>query len=129
MMIVERKNTRGKIEILASILFHCKEGIKKTHIMCKANLGYEQISYYLPNLVELGLVTQVIENGYVIYRTTDAGRQYLQSYVDIVKLLSQKRYNQLALDEKNLQFYKAPGDEQNGQITSLLEETEFWLNL
>lgn len=92
MMLVERKNTRGKIEILASILFHCKEGIKKTHIMCKANIGYDQICHYLPHLIDIGLVRQDIENGYVIYRTTDNGRQFLNSYSDIMRLLSQGNY-------------------------------------
>lgn len=92
MMIIEKKNTRGKIEILASILFHCREGIKKTHIMCKANIGYDQICHYLPNLIDGGLVRQDIESGCVIYRTTDTGREFLNSYHDIMKLLGQGNF-------------------------------------
>ncbi|HTH20932.1 MAG TPA: winged helix-turn-helix domain-containing protein [Nitrososphaeraceae archaeon] len=95
MMIGERKNTRGRIEILASILFHCREGIKKTHIMCKANIGYEQLCYYLPNLIDTGLVTQVIENGCVIYRSTNLGREFLKCYFDIIKILNCSKINPL----------------------------------
>ncbi|HJR84115.1 MAG TPA: winged helix-turn-helix domain-containing protein [Nitrososphaeraceae archaeon] len=93
MMIAERKNTRGRIEIIASILFHCREGIKKTHIMSKANVGYEQLCYYLPNLINTGLLAQQIEDGCVVYRTTESGRQFLKSYFEIMTLLAGKKYN------------------------------------
>ena len=96
MMIAERKNTRGKIEIIASILFHCREGIKKTHIMSKANVGYEQVCYYLPNLINTGLLDQAIDDGSVVYRTTDSGRQFLKSYFEIMKLLAGKKYSNLS---------------------------------
>jgi predicted transcriptional regulator len=90
MMTVERKNTRGRIEITASILSHCMEGIKKTHIMCKANVGYEQLCYYLPNLINTRLISQDIMDGSVIYRTTETGRDFLKSYYDITKLLTRE---------------------------------------
>ena len=93
MMIAERKNTRGRVEIIASILFHCREDIKKTHIMSKANVGYEQLCYYLPNLINTGLLAQAIEDGSVIYRTTDSGRQFLKSYFEIMRLLAGKTYS------------------------------------
>ena len=47
----ERKNNRGKIEIMADVLTLSTVGIKKTHIMYKANLSYEQILYYLNELL------------------------------------------------------------------------------
>jgi predicted transcriptional regulator len=126
MMISERKNTRGRIEILASILVHCKEGIKKTHIMCKANVGYEQLCYYLPNLINAGLVTQAIENGSVIYRTTDSGREFLKSYFDIMRLLAYRNHNnstQLTC-EKDSEVYWKYKNEPNEALIAILEETE-----
>jgi predicted transcriptional regulator len=86
-MITERKNVRGKIEILASILCHCTEGIKKTHIMIRAKIGYEQLCYYLTNLIKAGLVTQVIEDGSVVYRTTENGREFLKHYNILANLM------------------------------------------
>lgn len=127
MMISERKNTRGRIEILASILVHCKEGIKKTHIMCKANVGYEQLCYYLPNLINAGLVTQAIENGSVIYRTTDSGREFLKSYFDIMRLLAYRNHNnsaQLITCEKDSEVYWKYKNELNKPLIAMLEETE-----
>lgn len=94
-MACERKNARGRIEILASILFHCKEGIKKTHIMCKANIGYEQVCYYLPTLINNGLIIQAIQDGFVIYRTTDAGREYLNYYFGMMKLIKEAQSKDL----------------------------------
>ena len=129
-MIAERKNTRGRIEIIASILFHCREGIKKTHIMCKANIGYEQLSYYLPNLIDTKLVTQDIEDGSVIYRTTDTGREFLKSYYDITKLLNQendkdfKNLGQFTSSEKAPPIYRESTCVVNKALISILEEYE-----
>lgn len=89
MLVNERKNSRGKIEILADIIYHCQEGLKKTHIMLRANLGYEQLCYYLPYLINTGLVTQVIVAGSVIYRTTENGREFLKNYYNIMNLIAQ----------------------------------------
>lgn len=87
----EKKNPRGKIEILADIIYHCQEGLKKTHIMLSAHLGYEQLSYYLPILIKTGLVIQVINAGTVIYRTTESGREYLKNYYNIQRLITQEK--------------------------------------
>ena len=129
MMVAERKNTRGRIEIMASILFHCREGIKKTHIMCKANVGYEQLCYYLPNLIDTKLVEQDIENGSVIYRTTDIGRDFLKSYYHITTLLSYaskdyKDLDQYSLFEQEPTLNKQGTALQNRQLVSILKESE-----
>lgn len=118
-MIGERKNTRGRIEILASVLFHCKEGIKKTHIMRKANIGYEQLCYYLPNLIDTGLVIQVIENGCVLYRTSDAGREFLRFYSGIMKLVNEA-YNKSS-EQIQISFVGTT-KEQNRPLITMLEE-------
>ena len=126
MMIAERKNTRGRVEIIASILFHCREGIKKTHIMSKANVGYEQVCYYLPNLINTGLLVQAIEDGAVIYRTSDSGRQFLKSYFEIMRLLAGKKYinrNQLVTCEIDSEISQNYGSETNKPLISMLEET------
>ena len=125
MMTAERKNTRGRIEIIASILFHCREGIKKTHIMSKANVGYEQLCFYLPNLINTGLLAQAIEDGSVIYKTTDNGRQFLKSYFDIMKLLADQKYSKLGqlgtseIDYGNHNYE----NETNKPLIAIFEET------
>ena len=93
MLVTERKNSRGKIEIFADVLYHCQEGLKKTHIMLRAHLGYEQICYYLPHLINAGLVTQVILAGSVTYRTTENGREFLKNYHNIMNLIMYEEVN------------------------------------
>jgi len=128
-MMGQRKNTRGRIEILASILFHCREGIKKTQIMCKANLGYEQITFYLPNLIHVGLVEQVIESSYVVYKTTNSGREFLRFYFGMIKLLGQVECMNLTSIKtagRDNTFHKICVDEINSTtpLISILDETE-----
>src|SRR4029078_4348318 len=93
MLVTERKNSRGRIEILADILSNCQEGLKKTHIMLRANLGYEQICYYLPGLIRTNLINQEIEDGSVIYRTTETGREFLLNYYNIIRLIHHENVN------------------------------------
>ncbi|HEX6562473.1 MAG TPA: winged helix-turn-helix domain-containing protein [Nitrososphaera sp.] len=83
----ERKNNRGKIEIMADVLTLSTVGIKKTHIMYKANLSYEQILYYLNELLGRGLLTQDVMEGSPVYRTTEKGREFLHYFSRMADLL------------------------------------------
>lgn len=85
----ERKNIRGRIEIIADILALCTSGIKKTHIMYKANLSYEQILYYLNQLLTKGLVVQDVSEGAIVYRTTEKGREFLHCYSRLSELITE----------------------------------------
>ncbi|HUG97305.1 MAG TPA: winged helix-turn-helix domain-containing protein, partial [Nitrososphaera sp.] len=76
----ERKNNRGKIQIMGDVLALATSGIKKTHIMYKANLSYEQVHLYLSELIGKRLIAQVVSQGGVVYRTTDRGREFLLYY-------------------------------------------------
>ena len=83
----ERKNNRGKIEIMADMLALSTGGIKKTHIMYKANLSYEQILYYLNQLLNKGLIMQDLVDGSPIYRTTEKGREFIECYTHMMNLI------------------------------------------
>jgi predicted transcriptional regulator len=84
-----QRKTRGKIEILAAIIQLCSTGQKKkTHIMYKANLSGEQNSYYLQELLLSGLIVQErAEDGCLVYRTTQKGREYLGHYYQMMDLM------------------------------------------
>ena len=56
MMMSERKNNRGKIQIMGDVLALATSGIKKTHIMYRANLSYEQVHLYLGELIGKRLI-------------------------------------------------------------------------
>ena len=50
----QRKNNRGRIQIMGDVLALATSGIKKTHIMYRANLSYEQVHLYLGELIGKG---------------------------------------------------------------------------
>jgi predicted transcriptional regulator len=85
----ERKNNRGKIEIMADVLSLSTAGIKKTHIMYRANLSYEQILHYLNQLLGKGLIAQDVSDGSLVYRTTEKGREFLACYSRISELITE----------------------------------------
>ena len=85
----ERKNNRGKIEIMADVLALSTSGIKKTHIMYRANLSYEQILYYLNQLLGKGLISQDVSDGAIVYRTTEKGREFLVCYSRMSGLIAE----------------------------------------
>lgn len=89
----ERKNNRGKIEIMADVLALSTAGIKKTHIMYRANLSYEQILYYLNQLLGKGLIAQDASDGALVYRTTEKGREFLACYSRMSELITESYEN------------------------------------
>ena len=74
MMASERKNNRGKIQIMGDVLSLATSGIKKTHIMYRANLSYEQVYLYLEELISKRLIAQDVSADGVVYRTTEKGK-------------------------------------------------------
>lgn len=81
---------RGKIQITADILYLSTVAIKKTHIMYKANLSYEQVNYYLTDLLNNDLLSQhILEDG-VVFRTSEKGREYLKHYTRLMDLVKER---------------------------------------
>ena len=88
----ERKNNRGKIQIMGDVLALGTSGIKKTHIMYKANLSYEQVHLYLGELIAKRLIVQDASSPSegVVYRTTEKGREFLQYYTRLTECLEEE---------------------------------------
>jgi predicted transcriptional regulator len=93
----ERKNNRGKIQIMGDVLALGTSGIRKTHIMYKANLSYEQVHLYLGELIEKRLIEQDVSPDGVVYRTTEKGREFLLHYIRVVELLEEKQEPEVEL--------------------------------
>lgn len=88
-MMSQRKNNRGKIQIMGDVLSLATSGIKKTHIMYKGNLSYEQVLLYLSDLINKGLLAQDISQEGMVYRTTDKGREFLRYYNRLTEFLEE----------------------------------------
>ena len=87
----ERKNNRGKIQIMGDVLALATSGIKKTHIMYRANLSYEQVHLYLGELIGKRLIAQDVSPDGVVYRTTEKGREFLLYYTRLVDFLEEEQ--------------------------------------
>jgi len=85
----ERKNNRGKIQIMGDVLALATAGIKKTHIMYRANMSYEQVLLYLTELIERRFIAQDVSQDGVVYRTTDKGREFLIYYNRLTEFLEE----------------------------------------
>ena len=94
MMASERKNNRGKIQIMGDVLSLATSGIKKTHIMYRANLSYEQVYLYLEELISKRLIAQDVSADGVVYRTTEKGREFLSYYSHLTELLVESKQDQ-----------------------------------
>jgi predicted transcriptional regulator len=90
----ERKNNRGKIQIMGDVLALATSGIKKTHIMYRANLSYEQVYLYLGDLIGKRLIVQDVSPDGVVYRTTEKGREFLLHYTRLVEFLEEEEAKQ-----------------------------------
>src|ERR671914_723408 len=86
----ERKNNRGKIQIMGDVLALATSGVKKTHIMYRANLSYEQVYLYLRELTSKRLIVQDATSDGVLYRTTEKGREFLLYYTRLVEFLEEE---------------------------------------
>jgi len=76
---------------MAEILEVAREGTLKTQIMYRANLSFAQLNEYLALLLELDLLEAIEEAEKTLYKTTNKGLRYLQSYREIRELLKKER--------------------------------------
>ena len=99
MITSERKNNRGKIQIMGDVLALATSGIKKTHIMYRANLSYEQVHLYLGELIGKRWIAQDVSPDGVMYRITEKGREFLLYYTRLVEFLEEeKQESEVELD-------------------------------
>ena len=87
------RGTRGYMEIVYSILSVCLNGALKTHIMFRCNLNSKQLHTYLESLLDRGFLERIRipPSAKVEYRTTPLGRRYMETYNQLLQMLTQYR--------------------------------------
>ena len=75
---------------MGDVLALATSGVKKTHIMYRANLSYEQVHLYLRELISKRLIVQDASSDGVLYRTTEKGREFLLYYTHLVEFLEEE---------------------------------------
>ena len=81
------RKRRDRSGIMAEILEVARDGVLKTQIMYRANLSFAQLNEYLSLLSDLNLLEAANTSKRTIYKTTEKGLRYLQSYIEIRKML------------------------------------------
>ena len=87
-MIFESK--RSEADIINKILIETKDGIKKTHLMYKANMSNTQLDRYLKKLIDQQfIVERVNENDGTKFYLTEKGEQLDTAFQQVFNILNQ----------------------------------------
>ena len=81
---------RDRLYIIAEILEVALEGVLKTQVMYKANLSFAQLNEYLHLMLDLNLLELSKNTERHVYKTTQKGTRYLESYRKIKELLKKE---------------------------------------
>jgi predicted transcriptional regulator len=85
----EKLKNRSKLDIIYDILVSATSGVKKTHIMSRANLSSEQMNYYFNTLLHHSLLdSEKDSENNLIYRTTQKGIRFLHCCAQIKSLIA-----------------------------------------
>jgi len=81
------RRRRSRLSIIAKVLDIARGGSIKTQIMYRASLSFVQLNEYLYFLLDVNLLKTVENPNRTLYKTTNKGLLYLQSYKEIEELL------------------------------------------
>lgn len=84
-VVKKTKQKRSRLETIHVILTLSVEGIKKTHIMYRANLSHLQLEKYLEVLVS----KQFLEKKNEFYVTTSLGLAFIEKFKEIQSLMGE----------------------------------------
>lgn len=83
-MAREKQRKRSRFETMYTILKICSNGLKKTHVMYRANLSHQQLEKFLAILIERNLLA--IESG--IYVTSARGLVYIENFDELQRSMN-----------------------------------------
>jgi predicted transcriptional regulator len=85
----EKIKNRSKLDIIYDILVSATGGVKKTHIMSRANLSSEQMNFYFNTLLHHSLLdAEKDHDNNRVYKTTQKGVKFLHCCAQIKSLIS-----------------------------------------
>jgi predicted transcriptional regulator len=79
---------RSRIEILYDIVAAAKPSSKKTHLMYKGNLSYQQLDLYLNFILKNGLLEERFVDDVRLYFITHKGIEFLRLFEDMRNLIT-----------------------------------------
>ncbi|AFU57679.1 hypothetical protein Ngar_c07360 [Candidatus Nitrososphaera gargensis Ga9.2] len=85
----EKVRNRSKLDIIYDILASATGGVRKTHIMSRANLSSEQMNFYFNTLLHHSLLdAEKDSDDNLVYRTTQKGIKFLHCCAQIKSLIA-----------------------------------------
>jgi predicted transcriptional regulator len=85
----EKVKNRSKLDIIYDILVSATGGVKKTHIMSRANLSSEQMNFYFNTLLHHSLLdAEKGPDNNLVYRTTQKGIRFIHCCAEIKLLIA-----------------------------------------
>jgi predicted transcriptional regulator len=85
----QKIKNRSKLDIIYDILASATGGVKKTHIMSRANLSSEQMNFYFNTLLHHSLLdAEKDSENKLVYRTTQKGIRFLQCCAQIKSIIA-----------------------------------------
>jgi len=85
----DKIKNRSKLDIIYDILISATGGVKKTHIMSRANLSSEQMNFYFTTLLHHSLLdAEKDSEDNLVYRTTQKGVRFLHCCAQIKSLIA-----------------------------------------
>ena len=86
--VEEPFTNRSRLSIIYQILWICSDHqVSQTKLMYKANLSYFQLKKYVNTLTAKGLIQEEVYDGKKSYCTTQRGRQFIDTFRDLTRLL------------------------------------------
>ena len=99
-LVNQMDRKRSRLETIYTILTLALSGIRKTHIMYRANLSHQQLNKYLNLLLEKELL-DIQESRYF---TTERGHAFRTTFEDLQSILSEEHTLDIPNPNYNLRF-------------------------
>lgn len=84
---------RNRLEVAYEILSFCLIRRRKTHILYKCNLSYDQLQKYIEFLVAHALLESLEENGNEFYQATEHGGKFVSEYQRLSQIVNEAERN------------------------------------
>ena len=81
---------RGRLDIIADMLYASHGGVKKTYLMYRCNLSFKQLKSYLNFMLKKNLLRVIVKGGDYnpgLFEVTDKGRKFLKAYKNLKALM------------------------------------------
>jgi len=102
------RERRDSLEITREIVYATREPLKKTQVMYRCNLSFDQLKFYLELLTDLNILELTTnEKGKTTYQRTEKGGLLLDVATIHMDLLANRGSEDSYLDENLVREYRA----------------------